>query len=169
MLEEGDGVVGLVRDAARLLVRDGILERLRVGVVGLEEVGFVVAHVGEHVLVGFAGEEGLLEVFGCLGAAVFPTLTEMASVGVTDGGQEVGRGLARGRVEAEVDKVLSGFGCRALVQHAAFVDDEDLVHQLVDTLARLVQCGDGSTVADVGHNTEGAGIVEGCRSIKSAS
>ncbi|KAF1738373.1 hypothetical protein CRV24_000298 [Beauveria bassiana] len=163
-----DGVVGALQDGARLGLVDRLLKGLGVGVARGGEVALVVGNVGEDALVGVAREERGLELGGRLGAAGLEAVAEAARVDVADGREKVGRGLARGRKEAEIDKILAGVGRGALVQHAARVNDEHLVHELVDALAGLVQRRERGAVRDVGHDAQRPRIVERRRGVEPA-
>ena len=64
-------------------------------------------------------------------------------------------------VESQRLEVFSGFVGRTLVEHAAGVNDHNLVHKFVDTLSGLVQGDESGPLADIGHDAQGLGVVQG--------
>ena len=83
--------------------------------------------------------ESFLEFFGGLGGLILETGAKASLRGIGDGRQEICCGLSLGAFESEVNEVLLGVFGGPREDLAALVDDQHLVHQLVDALAGLVQ------------------------------
>ena len=83
--------------------------------------------------------------------------------------EEVGGGLAVGRLVPHVNEVLACLARRAVIDLFTLIDDADLVEDLVQLLARLVNRDDAGLPADVGGDADGLDELECSRSARIAS
>ena len=152
LLVEGDGVVLL---PGRLGLGGGVALAPLLGHLGVEAV-----EVGGVLAADVAGAVGLLEGVGGARDAVLPARTDLALVSVDDRGQELGRRAARRAVKAEALEVGLGLGGRTVVGAAALVDEHDLVEEVVQALAGLVQGDEGGDVGHVGKGAQALDVLE---------
>ncbi|KAI3475787.1 hypothetical protein L1887_62784 [Cichorium endivia] len=165
---EADGVDALGADAAVLVFQHGLSELLFCVVVSLK-LCVVLLLLLHHVAVDLRVLEGLLETLGRRGNIVGSlALGEAVEVGVGASREEVGRGLTRVVLEAEVEEVGARLVARAKVDAAALVDDHDLVELLPDTLAGLVERDEGGEADNVGEDAHALGVVERRRGVETA-
>ncbi|KAI3482187.1 hypothetical protein L1887_55157 [Cichorium endivia] len=85
---------------------------------------------------------------------ILEAFARLAAEHVGTGDQIVGGGLTVVRHVTHLGKVVGGVGGGAKVDLLALVDDEHLVEELGEALARLVDRGDGGGVGDVGGDTK---------------
>ena len=83
--------------------------------------------------------------------------------------KEVGGGLTVGRLVPHVDEVLPRPVRGTEVNLLSLVDDADLVEDLVQLLACLVDGDDTGLTADVGRDADGLDELECSRSIETSS
>ena len=88
---------------------------------------------------------------------------------ILTGDEEIGRGLAVSRLVPHVNEVLPRPVRRTEVNLLALVDDADLVEDLVQLLACLVNGDDTGLTADVGRDADGLDELECSRSIETSS
>lgn len=131
---------------------------------GLLQMPLKLLHISKDLPVCLAVSECCLKLLGSFGALVFVAGAELSGDWVTDGGEKVGSSLAWWCVETKVDEVLPGLVGRALIEHAPFIDDQDLVHQLINAFSGLIEGGDGCSIRYIGHDTQRFGVIQsgGC-------
>ena len=103
------------------------------------------------------------------GHAVFISFASDASVGIGDGDKEVWGGLAIGGLISHVDEVFASKRSRTVVDHPTFVDDTDLVEEVIYVLGGLVDGGDCRYFGDIGGDPKGLNEFECCGGIKTSS
>jgi len=91
--------------------------------------------------------------------------TEDSRVGIGDGYQEIGCGLAIGGRVAHVDEILSGEVGGTVVDHFAIVDDTDFVKGFVEGFSCLVDRHDRADPSDICSDSESSDEFQGCRGV----
>ena len=113
-------------------------------------------------------EEVLGKFLSGPGDAALVSFANGSAIRVGHGDEEVGRRLTVGGLVPHVDEVLARTVGRPEVGHFALVDDGDLVEELVERLASLVDGDDGGVREEVGARAEGADVFEGGGGVEAA-
>ena len=101
--------------------------------------------------------------------AILPIFLDGSFVRIGNRGEKIGGGPSWLTFKAEVDEVLLGLVCRTKVQTLPFVDEQNLVDQLIQRFSGLVQRHCSRRLSHIGKRADGLDVFQCGTGIKAST